>query len=173
MPRLPEGVKTELGPDATGVGWVFQYVLADTSGKHSLAELRSYLDWYLRYYFKSVPGVAEVAPLGGFGRQYQVNVDPNRLQAYGIPISRVVDAVRGGNKEAGGRLVEFGGTEYMIRGRGYVHSVRDIEQIVLTASEKRHTDPHQRHWAGVDRSGSAARGLRSGRRRRSSLRHLL
>jgi copper/silver efflux system protein len=135
LPRLPEGVKTELGPDATGVGWVFQYVLADTSGKHSLAELRSYQDWYLRYYLKSVPGVAEVAPLGGFGRQYQVNIDPSRLQAYGIPISRVVDAVRGGNKEAGGRLVEFGGTEYMIRGRGYVQSVRDIEQIVLTASE--------------------------------------
>ena len=97
LPRLPEGVKTELGPDATGVGWVFQYVLEDKSGKHSLADLRSYQDWYLRYYLKSVPGVAEVASLGGFGRQYQVNVDPIRLQAYGIPISRVVDAVRGGN----------------------------------------------------------------------------
>src|SRR5215467_9051656 len=135
LPRLPEGVKTELGPDATGVGWIFQYVLADTSGKHSLADLRSYQDWYLRYYLKSVPGVAEVASLGGFGRQYQVNVDPTRLQAYGIPISRVVDAVRAGNSEASGRLVEFGGTEYMIRGRGYVQSLRDIEEIALTASE--------------------------------------
>ena len=134
LPRLPEGVKTELGPDATGVGWIFQYVLADTSGKHSLADLRSYQDWYLRYYLKSVPGVAEVASLGGFGRQYQVNVDPSRLEAYGIAISRVVDAVRGGNNDAGGRLIEFGGTEYMIRGRGYVQSVRDLEQIVLTVS---------------------------------------
>src|ERR1700739_2183344 len=114
LPRLPQGVKTELGPDATGVGWIFQYVLADTSGKHSLADLRAYQDWYLRYYLRSVPGVAEVASLGGFGRQYQVNVDPPRLQAYGIPISRVVDAVRAGNSEASGRLVEFGGTEYMI-----------------------------------------------------------
>ena len=134
LPRLPEGVKTELGPDATGLGWIFQYVLTDSSGKHSLADLRSYQDWYLRYYLKSVPGVAEVASLGGFGRQYQVNVDPSRLQAYGIAISRVVDAVRDGNQDVGGRLLEFGGTEYMIRGRGYVQSVRDIEQIVLAVS---------------------------------------
>src|SRR5512133_1239176 len=102
LPRLPEGVKTELGPDATGLGWVFQYALVDTSGQHSLADLRSYQDWYLRYYLKAVPGVAEVAPIGGFTRQYQVNVDPNRLQAYGVSISRVVEAVRGGNAEVGG-----------------------------------------------------------------------
>ena len=89
--RLPQDAKTELGPDATGLGWVFQYVLVDKSGKHSLADLRSYQDWYLRYYLKSVPGVAEVASLGGFGRQYQVNVDPNRLRNYGIPIQRVVE----------------------------------------------------------------------------------
>lgn len=129
LPRLPQGVKTELGPDATGLGWVFQYVLVDSSSQHSLAELRSYQDWYLRYYLKSVPGVAEVAPIGGFGKQYQVNVDPNRLQAYGITIRRVADAVRGGNDEAGGRMVEFGGTEYMVRGRGYAKSVADIENI--------------------------------------------
>jgi Cu(I)/Ag(I) efflux system membrane protein CusA/SilA len=135
LPRLPEGVKTELGPDATGVGWVFQYVLADRSGTHSLAELRSYQDWYLRYYLKAVPGVAEVAAIGGFGQQYQVNVDPLRLRAYDIPISRVVDAVRGGNSEVGGRLIEFGGTEYMVRGRGYARSVRDIEDIVLVAGD--------------------------------------
>ena len=132
---LPQGVKTELGPDANGLGWIFQYALVDKSGRHSLAELRSFQDWYMRYYLKSVPGVAEVAPLGGFGQQYQVNVDPNRLQAYGIPISRVVDAVRGGNSEVGGRLLEFGGTEYMVRGRGYAKSVRDFENIVLLASE--------------------------------------
>jgi Cu(I)/Ag(I) efflux system membrane protein CusA/SilA len=131
---LPPGVKTEMGPDATGLGWIFQYVLVDTSGQHSLAELRSYQDWYLRYYLKSVPGVAEVAPLGGFGQQYQVNLDPNRLQAYGIPINRVVEAVRGGNSDVGGRLLEFGGTEYMVRGRGYAKSVRDFEDIVLVAS---------------------------------------
>jgi Cu(I)/Ag(I) efflux system membrane protein CusA/SilA len=135
LPRLPQGVNTELGPDATGLGWVFQYVLEDTSGTHDLAELRSCQDWYLRYYLKSVPGVAEVAPIGGFGRQYQVNVDPNRLQAYGIPIARVVEAVRGGNNDTGGRLIDFGGTEYMVRGRGYARSVKDIENIVLTASE--------------------------------------
>ena len=94
LPRLPQGVKTELGPDATGIGWVYQYALIDTTGKQSLADLRSYQDWYLRYYLKSVPGVAEVAPMGGFVRQYQVNVDPNKLQSFNIPISKVVDAVR-------------------------------------------------------------------------------
>ena len=129
--RLPQGVKTEIGPDATGLGWVFQYVLKDQSGKHSLAELRSYQDWYLRYYLKAVPGVAEVASLGGFNQQYQINIDPNRLRSYGIPISRVADAVRSGNSETGARLLEFGGAEYMIRGRGYVKSPQDIEDIVL------------------------------------------
>jgi Cu(I)/Ag(I) efflux system membrane protein CusA/SilA len=135
LPNLPEGVRTELGPDATGLGWIYQYALVDTSGKRSLAELRSYQDWYLRYYLKTVPGVAEVAPIGGFGKQYQVNVDPNRLQAYGIPIGLVAEAVQRGNKEVGGRLIEFGGTEYNIRGRGYARSIRDFENIVLVASE--------------------------------------
>src|SRR5215469_6060642 len=130
--RLPPAVKTEIGPDATGLGWVFQYVLKDTSGKHSLAELRSYQDWYLKYYLKAVPGVAEVASLGGFTQQYQINVDPNRLRSYGIPISRVADAVRSGNSETGARLLEFGGAEYMIRGRGYVKDPRDLEEIVLS-----------------------------------------
>src|SRR6266446_6686386 len=135
LPRLPQGVKTELGTDATRLGWIFQYVLVDRSGTHSLSEMRSYQDWYLRYYLKSVPGVADVAPLGGYVRQYQVNVDPNRLQAYGLPIGKVVEAVRDGNSDVGGRLIEFGGTEYMVRGRGYARSVRDIEDIVLTAGE--------------------------------------
>ncbi len=134
LPRLPQGVKTELGPDATGIGWVFQYALVDTTGKQSLADLRSYQDWYLRYYLKSVPGVAEVAPLGGFVRQYQVNVDPNKLQAYNIPISKVVDAVRSGNNDVGGRLVEYTGAEYMVRGRGYAQSTEDIGKIVLNTS---------------------------------------
>jgi Cu(I)/Ag(I) efflux system membrane protein CusA/SilA len=129
--RLPQGVKTEIGPDATGLGWVFQYVLKDTSGKHNLAELRSYQDWYLKYYLKAVPGIAEVASLGGFTQQYQINVDPNRLRSYGIPISRVADAVRSGNAETGARLLEFGGAEYMIRGHGYAKSPADIADIVL------------------------------------------
>ncbi len=107
----------------------------DRSGRHSLADLRSYQDWYLRYHLKAVPGVSEVASLGGFGRQYQVNVDPNRLRNYGLSIQRVVEAVRGGNVETAGRLIEFGGTEYMVRGRGYAKSVADFEGIVVSASE--------------------------------------
>jgi Cu(I)/Ag(I) efflux system membrane protein CusA/SilA len=134
LPRLPQGVKTELGPDATGIGWVYQYALVDSTGKYSLAELRSLQDWYLRYHLQSVDGVAEVAPLGGFVRQYQVNVDPNRLRAYNVPIMRVVDAVRQGNNDVGGRLVEFSGAEYMVRGRGYAKSVDDIRNIVVGAS---------------------------------------
>ena len=135
LPRLPDGVKTELGPDATSLGWIYQYALVDTSGKHSLADLRSYQDWYLRYYLRSVPGVAEVAPIGGYTRQYQVNLDPNRLRAYGIPVSRVVEAVRSGNNESSGRLLEFGGTEYMVRGRGYARSLEDFENISLSVSD--------------------------------------
>ncbi len=109
LPRLPQGVRTELGPDATGVGWVFQYALVDTTGRQSLDELRSYQDWYLQYYLKSVPGVAEVASLGGFVRQYQVQVDPNRLRTFNIPIGKVLEAVRAGNNDVGGRLVEMTG----------------------------------------------------------------
>jgi len=135
LQALPPGSKTELGPDATGLGWIFQYVLEDRSGKHSLADLRSLQDWYLRYHLKSVPGVAEVAPIGGFGKQYQVNVDPNRLLAYGIPINRVVEAIRGSNNETGGRMIELGGAEYMVRGRGYARSVADLENVVVFASE--------------------------------------
>jgi copper/silver efflux system protein len=133
LPALPQGVRTEIGPDATALGWVFQYALVDSSGAHSLDELRSYQDWYLKYYLKSVPGVAEVASFGGFGRQYQVNVDPKRLQAYDLSIRQVADAVRGGNVETGGRLIEFSGTEYMVRGRGYAKSIKDFEEIVLTS----------------------------------------
>ncbi len=131
LPKLPAGVQTELGPDATGIGWVFQYVLLDSTGQRSLAELRSIQDWYLRYHLKAVPGVAEVAPVGGFVRQYQVNLDPNRLRAYNIPLHKVVEAVRAGNQDVGGRLVEFSGAEYMVRGRGYAQSTADIADIVL------------------------------------------
>ncbi len=131
LPTLPPGATTELGPDAIGLGWVYQYALVDESGKQSLADLRAHQDWYLRYHLKAVPGVAEVASVGGFQKQYQVNVDPNRLRAYGLAIQDVVEAVRGGNAETGGRLVEFGGTEYMVRGRGYAQSIEDFEEIVV------------------------------------------
>ena len=130
-PRLPAGVRTELGPDATSLGWIFQYALVDHSGKHSTDELRSYQDWFLRYAVQSVPGVAEVATVGGQVRQYQVTVNPASLAAYGIPLEAVVSAVRSGNNDVGGRLVEISGREYMVRGRGYIQSTSDIEKLVL------------------------------------------
>ena len=133
--RLPDGVQTELGPDATGVGWVFQYALVDRSGTHSLDQLRSYQDWTLRYAIQSVPGVAEVASIGGFVKQYQVTVDPNRLAAYNLPLDVVIDAIRKSNNEVGGRLLEFAGTEYMVRGRGYARSLQDFEQIVVKVGD--------------------------------------
>jgi copper/silver efflux system protein len=135
LPTLPAGVTTELGPDATALGWVFQYVLVDHSGKHSLAELRSYQDWYLDYYLRAVPGVAEVAPVGGFVRQFQVNVDPNRLRAYDISIERVVEALKNGNREVTGRVVESGGAEYTVRGLGYARSIEDLEGILVTSTQ--------------------------------------
>ncbi len=136
QPRLPAGVQTELGPDATGVGWVFQYALVDRTGKHSLADLRSLQDWSIRYELQSVPGVAEVASLGGFVRQYQVTVDPNRLSAYGIALMSVVEAIRASNNEVGGRLIEWSGAEYMVRARGYIRSVGDLEEIVVKPGEQ-------------------------------------
>ena len=129
--RLPKGVQTELGPDATGVGWVFQYALVDRSGTHSLDQLRSYQDWTLRYAIQSVPGVAEVASIGGFQKQYQVTVDPNRLAAYGIPLNMVSEAIRMSNNEVGGRLIEFAGAEFMVRGRGYTKRPEDLEKVVV------------------------------------------
>ena len=134
--QLPQGVKTELGPDATGLGWVFQYALVDKTGKHSLADLRSLQDWTIRYQLQSVPGVAEVASLGGFVRQYQITVDPNKLSAYRIPLMQVLAAVRQSNNEVGGRLVEWSGAEYMVRARGYVKSIDDLEKIVVKTDER-------------------------------------
>jgi Cu(I)/Ag(I) efflux system membrane protein CusA/SilA len=132
--QLPQGVETSLGPDATGVGWVFQYALVDTTGQHSLADLRSLEDWHIRYELQSVPGVAEVASVGGFVRQYQITVDPNKLASYGIPLRQVSDAVRKSNNEVGGRLIEWSGAEYMVRAHGYVRSKADLEQVVLKAA---------------------------------------
>lgn len=129
--KLPEGVSPTLGPDATGVGWVFQYALVDESGTHDLAELRSFQDWYLRYWLQSVPGVAEVASIGGFVKQYQVEVDPVKLQGYGIPLHRVIEAIRRSNNDVGGRVIEVSEREYMVRGRGYIRSLDDIRVVPL------------------------------------------
>jgi Cu(I)/Ag(I) efflux system membrane protein CusA/SilA len=127
--RLPRGVTPSLGPDATGVGWVYEYALVDRSGRHNLAQLRSIQDWYLRYPLQTVPGVAEVASIGGYVKQYQIEVDPNALVNYDIPLSRVRQAITRSNNDVGGRLIEMAETEYMVRGLGYIRSVQDIEEI--------------------------------------------
>jgi Cu(I)/Ag(I) efflux system membrane protein CusA/SilA len=132
---LPEGVNPVIGPDATGVGWVFEYALVDKSGKHDLAELRSFQDWHLRYALESVKGVSEVASVGGFVKEYQVDLDPNKLLAYGIPIDEVVNKIRSSNADVGGKIFEVASTEYYVRGRGYIRSIEDIENIpVKTAN---------------------------------------
>src|SRR2546428_4437760 len=128
---LPEGVNPVIGPDATGVGWVFEYALVDKSGKHNLAELRSFQDWNLRYALASVKGVSEIAPVGGFVRQYQVDLDPNKLAAYGIPLSDVVTKIRASNNDVGGKVFEVATTEYYVRGRGYIKKIEDLENIPL------------------------------------------
>ncbi|WP_306599395.1 efflux RND transporter permease subunit [Geothrix sp. 21YS21S-2] len=128
---LPQGVKTELGPDATAVGWVYQYALVDKSGRHSTDELRSTQDWFIRYALQAVPGVAEVATVGGQARQFQVSLNPNKMATYRITIDKVIAAVKAANNEGGGRLVEFSGREYMVRGRGYARTTRDLESAVL------------------------------------------
>ena len=158
-PRLPSGVEVELGPDATSVGWVFQYALVDTTGRQSLDHLRSYQDWYLRYYLESVPGVAEVAPIGGFVRQYQVDVDPNKLAAYNIPLAKVTEAVRRGNNDVGGRLVEFNGREFMVRGRGYARTIADLEEIAVAADPVAGTPVRIRDLGQVTLGPDLRRGI--------------
>jgi Cu(I)/Ag(I) efflux system membrane protein CusA/SilA len=133
--NLPEGVNPSLGPDATGVGWVFEYALLDTTGQNSLADLRTFQDWYLRYWLEAVPGVAEVASVGGFVKQYQVEVDPDALAAYNIPLQQVIMAIQRSNNDVGGRVLEMTGTEYFVRGRGYIKSPRDIEEVVVGVVE--------------------------------------
>src|SRR5712675_1763460 len=131
--RLPENVHPVIGPDATGAGWVYEYAIVDKSGKHSLADLRSLQDWHLRYALATVPGVAEVATIGGFVRQYQVQLDPNKLLAYGIPLSTVIDRVKSSTNEVGGRVLELSGTRYMIRGLGYLKSLDDLANVPVMA----------------------------------------
>ncbi len=121
--KLPKEVTPALGPDATGVGWVFQYMVEDPTGQHNLAQLRSIQDWYLRYQLQTVPGVAEVASVGGFVKQYQVVVDPNTLASYGIPLSKVKDAIMRSNNDVGGAVIEQAETEYMVRGLGYIKNI--------------------------------------------------
>lgn len=131
--RLPANVHPTIGPDATGAGWVYEYLVVDHNHRYSLADLRSLQDWYLRYQIETVPGVAEVASLGGFVRQYQVRLDPDKLRAYNVPLSTIIDRVRDSTNEVGGRLIELGGAEYMIRGLGYLRSLSDLETVPITS----------------------------------------
>jgi Cu(I)/Ag(I) efflux system membrane protein CusA/SilA len=131
--KLPAGVSPKLGPDATGVGWALEYALIDKTGKQSLADLRTLQDWQVQYQIRTVPGVAEVAAVGGFVKQYQVIIDPDKLLAYKIPINKVVEQIRRSNQEVGGRVLEFTGKEYMVRGRGYIQKPADIENVAVGA----------------------------------------
>jgi len=154
---LPEGVNPTIGPDATGVGWVYEYALVDDSGKHDLAALRSIQDWNLRYALESVKGVAEVAPIGGFVKQYQVDLDPNALVAYNIPLSDVVSAIKTSNADVGGKTFEIATTEYFVRGRGYIKSVADIENIVLKVDKG--TPVYVKNVGTVHLGGDIRRGI--------------
>jgi Cu(I)/Ag(I) efflux system membrane protein CusA/SilA len=129
--RLPQDVHPAIGPDATGAGWVFEYAIVDKSGTHSLADLRSLQDWHLRYDLETVPGVSEVASIGGFVRQYQVRLDPNKMLAYGIPLSTVIDRVKASTNEVGGRVLDLSGAQYLIRGLGYLRSTNDLENVAV------------------------------------------
>jgi Cu(I)/Ag(I) efflux system membrane protein CusA/SilA len=155
--QLPEGVSPKLGPDATGVGWAFQYALVDKTGQNNLQQMRSFNDWYLRYWLSSVPGVAEVATIGGFVKQYQVNVDPNRLLAYKVPLMQVMDAVRNGNNEVGARSLEMTGKEYLIRGRGYIQSLADIQNLPVAVNNG--TPVRVRDIARVELGPDMRRGI--------------
>ncbi|HVH40261.1 MAG TPA: efflux RND transporter permease subunit, partial [Gemmatimonadaceae bacterium] len=129
--KLPPNVAPTLGPDATGLGWIYQYALEDTTGRLNLAELRGVQDWYLRYALTGVPGVAEVASVGGFEKQYQVDIDPAKLLAYGIPVTRVISAIQSANSDVGAMVMELSEREYMVRGLGYLDGIGDIENVVV------------------------------------------
>src|ERR1700682_2305939 len=154
---LPEGVNPVIGPDATGVGWVFEYALVDETGKHDLAELRSIQDWNLRYALESVKGVAEVAPVGGFVKEYQVDLDPNALIAYNIPLANVVSRIKASNGDVGGKTFEVATTEYFVRGRGYFKSIADIENVVLKVENG--TPVYVKNIGQVHLGGALRRGI--------------
>ena len=169
--RLPRGVSPALGPDATGVGWIYEYALVDRSGRHDLAQLRSIQDWYLRYPLQTVPGVSEVASIGGYVKQYQVEVDPNALAAYNLPLAKVRQAIMRSNNDVGGRLVEMSETEYMVRARGYLHSLEELKNIPVNVDERGtpvrlqdvadvHTGPElRRGMSELDGEGEVAGGV--------------
>lgn len=157
--QLPEGVKTELGPDATSIGWVYQYVLKDTSGKLNSADLRSLQDWTLKFQLQALPGVAEVASVGGYVKQYQVKVNPTKLQLYNLSIKQVMDAVRASNQEAGGRTIEFSGREAMIRSRALVESTSEIENAVITYESKARAPILVKQVADVSIGAEMRRGV--------------
>lgn len=169
--ELPSDVNPVLGPDATGVGWIYEYALVDKTGQNGLVGLRSFQDWVLRYYLEATPGVAEVASIGGFVKQYQAEIDPDKLLAYNIPLTEVVKAIRESNNDVGGRVIEFGETEYMVRGEGYVKSVPDIEKVVVGEGENGvpitvsdvgfvHTGPEMRRGLlELDGKGEAVGGI--------------
>ena len=155
--RLPAGVNPVLGPDATGVGWVFEYALVEETGRYNLAQLRSFQDWYLRYWLESVPGVAEVATVGGMVKQYQVELDPNKMLAYNIPLQEVVQAIRDSNRDVGGRTLEIATTEYMVRGRGYIRSLDDLEMVPVATYQG--TPIHVRDLGRVQYGPDMRRGV--------------
>ena len=169
--RLPQGITPTLGPDATGVGWVYEYALVDTSGQNDLAQLRSLQDWYLRYPLQTVDGVAEVASVGGYVKQYQVEVDPNALQRYNISLNMIKTAIKMSNRDVGGRLVEMAETEYMVRSSGYIQSIEDLKSIPVTIDKNGtpirlqdvaqvHTGPElRRGLVDLDGEGEVAGGV--------------
>ncbi len=156
--KLPAGVNPVLGPDATSVGWGFSYALVDETGGHNLAELRSIQDWNIKLALESVPGVSQVASIGGFVRQYQVSIDPNRLQAYNLSITMVMDAIRKSNKDVEGRVLEFSGVEYMVRGRGYLKGIKDLESIAV-GGNGRGTPVYLKDVASIQLGPEIRRGL--------------
>jgi Cu(I)/Ag(I) efflux system membrane protein CusA/SilA len=157
--RLPEGVNPNLGPDATGVGWGFQYVLVDKSGRHSLADLRTFQDWDLSYWLRAVPGVAEISSVGGFQKQYQVEVDPTKLASYGLGLPDVLASVEQSNGDVGGRVVEWTGREYMVRGRGYITSLEDLRKVPIRAREQTGTPVYLSDVASIHFGPEMRRGV--------------
>jgi Cu(I)/Ag(I) efflux system membrane protein CusA/SilA len=155
---LPAGVTPQIGPDATSVGWIYQYALVDPTGTHTLQDLRSFQDWSLRYWLQSVPGVAEVASVGGFEKQYQIQIDPARMKARNVSVGQIAAAVRGANAEVGGRVIEMAQHEYALRGRGYVAGVEDL-QLAVVATDARGTPIRIRDVADVTIGGNIRRGL--------------
>lgn len=156
--RLPQGVAPSLGPDATGVGWIYEYALIDTTGAHDLAELRSIQDWFLRYELQTVPGVAEVASIGGYVKQYQVEIDPNRLLAHNIPLHKVIRSIKRSNQDVGGRVIEMSESEYMVRGFGYISSTDDLTKVSLGV-DANGTPVYLRDVANVTIGPDMRRGL--------------